>query len=387
MRSILIVVTCFMINSCNGQMKSIQTGADQTGRYLHLLSGNIAIVSNQTTEVDGTHLVDTLLSLQNNQFKIQKIFAPEHGFRGTIDDGVEVKDEVDVRTGLQVESLYGKNKKPSREDLEEIDLVIFDIQDVGARFYTFISTMHYVMEACAESEVKLMVLDRPNPNGNYFDGPILDTGFRSFVGMHPIPVVHGMTIGELALMINGEGWLKNRVQCSLTVIPCLNYSHQSEYALPVRPSPNLPYDQTIKLYPSTCFFEGTIISEGRGTAHPFQVYGHPDLPGEYSFVPESIEGMEMNPKLTGRRCYGRDLRDFNPEGGWNKIELRWIIEAYTNFPDKDVFFTDFFDLLAGTDQLRKQILNGWSEQEIRASWKDGLKDYSAIREKYLLYDP
>lgn len=368
-------------------MKSIQTGADQTGRYLHLLSGNIAIVSNQTTEVDGTHLVDTLLSLQNNQFKIQKIFAPEHGFRGTIDDGVEVKDEVDVRTGLQVESLYGKNKKPSREDLEEIDLVIFDIQDVGARFYTFISTMHYVMEACAESEVKLMVLDRPNPNGNYFDGPILDTGFRSFVGMHPIPVVHGMTIGELALMINGEGWLKNRVQCSLTVIPCLNYSHQSEYALPVRPSPNLPYDQTIKLYPSTCFFEGTIISEGRGTAHPFQVYGHPDLPGEYSFVPESIEGMEMNPKLTGRRCYGRDLRDFNPEGGWNKIELRWIIEAYTNFPDKDVFFTDFFDLLAGTDQLRKQILNGWSEQEIRASWKDGLKDYSAIREKYLLYDP
>lgn len=388
MRNALIIITIVIFYSCNGQMKSIETGADQTSSYVPLLEGkNIAIVANQTSMVDNTHLVDTLLNMSEAgiAFSIAKVFAPEHGFRGTIDDGVTVHDEVDTRTGLPIVSLYGKNKKPTAALLEGIELVIFDIQDVGVRFYTFISTMHYVMEACAEQDIPVIVLDRPNPNGDYTDGPVLDTAFRSFVGMHPIPVVHGLTIGELAEMINGEGWLEGGIKCNLTVIPCLNYSHDSAYSLPVKPSPNLPNDHTIKIYPSTCFFEGTVISEGRGTLHPFEVYGHPDLPGSYSFVPESIEGMEMHPKFKGITCHGEDLRDFVPADGWNRLEIKWVLDAYAKFPDKENFFRPFFDLLAGTDAFREQIIAGWTEEEIRNSWQPGLEAYRQVRGKYLLY--
>ena len=375
-----------IFNACNSRDTTLQTGADQLDKYLPLLEGrNIAIVANQTTEVDGTHLVDTLIAISEGRYSIRTVFAPEHGFRGMIDDGVAVKDETDAKTGLPIISLYGKNKKPGSEMLEGIDLIIFDIQDVGVRFYTFISTMHYVMEACAEKRIPLLVLDRPNPNGNYIDGPILEPGFRSFVGMHPIPIVHGLTIGELARMINGEGWLETEEQCELIVIPCANYKHSLDYSLPVKPSPNLPNDHAIKMYPSTCFFEGTVISEGRGTYNPFEVYGHPDLAGSYSFIPKSIEGMEMNPKFKGTLCYGEDLREFNPEGGWQKLELRWLIDAYSKFPDKDNFFKPFFEKLAGTESLRNQIIQGWTEEEIRKSWEPGLTEYRNTREKYLLY--
>jgi uncharacterized protein YbbC (DUF1343 family) len=388
MRNVLIIISIVIFYSCNGQMKSIETGASQTSRYIPLLEGkNIAVVANQTSMVDEQHLVDTLLSMSEagNVFSIAKVFAPEHGFRGTIDDGVTVHDEVDTRTGLPIVSLYGKNRKPTVAMLEDIDLVIFDIQDVGARFYTFISTMHYVMEACAGQDIPVIVLDRPNPNGNYTDGPVLEKEFSSFVGMHPIPVVHGLTTGELAMMINGEGWLEGGIQCDLTVIPCLNYTHDSAYSLPVKPSPNLPNDHTIRIYPSTCFFEGTVISEGRGTYHPFEVYGHPDLPGSYSFIPESIEGMEMHPKFKGITCYGEDLRDYVPAGGWNRMEIKWVLDAYAKFPDKENFFRPFFDLLAGTDAFRKQIIEGWTEEEIRKSWQPGLEAYRLVREEYLLY--
>lgn len=384
----LIIISIVIFYSCNGQMKSIETGASQTSKYIPLLEGkNIAVVANQTSMVDEQHLVDTLLSMSEagTAFSIAKVFAPEHGFRGTIDDGVTVHDEVDARTGLPIVSLYGKNKKPTATLLEGIDLVIFDIQDVGVRFYTFISTMHYVMEACAGQDIPVIVLDRPNPNGNYTDGPVLEKEFSSFVGMHPIPVVHGLTTGELAMMINGEGWLEGGMQCDLAVIPCLNYTHDSTYSLPVKPSPNLPNDHTIRIYPSTCFYEGTVISEGRGTYHPFEVYGHPDLPGSYSFIPESIEGMEMHPKFKGITCYGEDLRDYVPAGGWNRMEIKWVLDAYAKFPDKENFFRPFFDLLAGTDAFRKQIIEGWTEEEIRKSWQPGLEAYRLVREKYLLY--
>ena len=367
-------------------MNTILTGADQPESYLPILEGKrIAIVANQTSEIDGKHLVDSLLVLGKDRFELKRVFAPEHGFRGNIDDGVEVLDETDVKSGLPVFSLYGRNKKPIEESLEGIDLVIFDIQDVGVRFYTFISTMHYVMEACAENDIPLLVLDRPNPNGSYADGPILKEGFESFVGIHPIPVVHGLTIGELAKMINGEAWLANGVSCELRVIPCMNYTHQTPYSLPVKPSPNLPNDHSIKIYPSTCFFEGTVISEGRGTLNPFEVYGHPELKGSFSFVPKSIEGMEMNPKFKGITCYGEDLRDFEPSGGWTQLELRWLIDAYNKFPDKEHFFTAYFDKLAGTDELRKQLIQGKSEKQIRESWQEDLQEYMILRKKYLLY--
>ncbi|MCA1747246.1 MAG: DUF1343 domain-containing protein, partial [Bacteroidales bacterium] len=292
-------------------MDKIQTGAEQLEKIIPLLGEkNLAIVANQTSEVQGVHLVDTLLLLSENRFVIRKVFAPEHGFRGDIDDGVAVSDETDPATGIPIVSLYGRHKKPTSEDLAGVDLVIFDIQDVGTRFYTYISTLHYVMEACAENNVPLLVLDRPNPNDGFIDGPLLEPQFSSFVGMHPIPVVYGLTIGEVAMMINGEEWLRDGLQCDLEVIPCANYYHGREYALPVNPSPNLPNDHAIRIYPSTCFFEGTVISEGRGTLMPFEVYGHPDLPGSFSFVPEGIDGMSMYPKLKGETCYGEDLRGF-----------------------------------------------------------------------------
>ncbi len=370
-------------------MNAIQTGAEQLEKILPLLADKqIAIVANQTSVVGETHLVDTLTALSEkggHAITIRKVFAPEHGFRGNVDDGVTVMDDVDPVTGIPLISLYGKQKKPSGEDLADVDLVVFDIQDVGARFYTFISSLHYVMEACAENSVPLLVLDRPNPNDGYIDGPILEPQWSTFVGMHPIPVVYGLTIGELALMINGEGWLRDTTRCDLTVIPCENYFHGRPYSLPVKPSPNLPNDHAIKIYPSTCFFEGTVISEGRGTLTPFEIYGHPNLPGDFSFIPMSIEGMSMYPKLKGETCYGEDLREFTPEGGWSRIELRWLLDAYAKYPDKGNFFLPFFESLAGTDALRKQIIAGWTEERIRASWQPGLKKFRKVREKYLLY--
>jgi uncharacterized protein YbbC (DUF1343 family) len=387
MRYTIIILFIMMAQCTSGQADRIIPGAGQMERIIPLLENKtLAIVANQTSEVNRTHLVDTLLSLADNRFTIKKVFAPEHGFRGDIDDGVAVSDETDPKTGIPIVSLYGKHKKPAATALAGIDLVIFDIQDVGTRFYTYISTLHYVMEACAENGVPLLLPDRPNPNDGYIDGPLLEPQFSSFVGMHPIPVVYALTIGEVAMMINGEGWLRGGVQCDLTVIPCENYYHGREYSLPVKPSPNLPNDHAIRIYPSTCFFEGTVISEGRGTLMPFEVYGHPDLPGSFSFVPEGIPGMSMYPKLKGETCYGEDLRGFVPDSGWSRIELRWLLDAYEKFPDKKNFFLPFFESLAGTDRLRQQIIAGWTEEEIRQSWQPGLEKFRGIRERYLLYE-
>ncbi len=342
----------------------------------------MALVVNHTSLIDGTHLVDTFIS---HGIDIKKVFAPEHGFRGKSDAGAHVANEIDLATGIPIISLYGKHKKPYPGDLDEIDIVIFDIQDVGVRFYTYISTLHYVMESCAELDIPLLVLDRPNPNGGYIDGPVLDPKYRSFVGMHPIPVVHGLTMGELARMINGEGWLKNHVKCDLTVVPCVSYFHGKTYLLPVKPSPNLPNDHAIKLYPSTCFFEGTVLSEGRGTLMPFEIFGHPDLKGDFSFTPISIEGMSLYPKLKGQLCFGKDLRSFEPENGWNQIFLSWIVDSYKQYPDKKNFFIPHFDMLAGTNTLREQIESGLTEEEIRRSWESDLEAYKTMRFQYLLY--
>ena len=343
----------------------------------------MGIVANQTTVVNPekgmTHLVDHLLKQQVN---IKTVFAPEHGFRGTADAGEAVKDGIDKTTGLPIVSLYGDNKKPTKQQMTDLDIMIFDIQDVGARFYTYISTLHYVMEACAENNVPLIVLDRPNPNGHYIDGPVLDVAHRSFVGMHPVPVVHGMTLGEYALMINGEKWLKDKKECELTVIPMLNYDHNKTYSLPVKPSPNLPNDTAINLYPSLCFFEGTIVSAGRGTDMQFQIFGAPSLPAQsypFTFVPRANEGAK-HPKFKGEQCNGRDLRNI-PR--LNSIQLKWLIEAYNSHGNG--FFNSFFTNLAGTKELQQQIEQGWSESRIKESWQADLSDYNRMRQPYLLY--
>jgi uncharacterized protein YbbC (DUF1343 family) len=360
-------------------------GANQIELYKHFIEGkSVAIVANQTSMIGQTHLVDTLLSAG---IKIKVIFAPEHGFRNLADAGESIENEKDIKTGISVISLYGRHLKPTSEDLRGIDVVIFDIQDVGTRFYTYISTLHYILESCAENNIKCLVLDRPNPNGFYFDGNILDTVYRSFVGMDPVPVVHGMTVGEYAHMLNGEGWLKNGVKCDLAVIKCKNYTHQTLYELPVKPSPNLPNQTAIYLYPSLCFFEGTCLSLGRGTAFPFQVFGGPDLPDKvFSFIPESVPGAK-NPPLLGIKCYGTDLRDAVKNGLVPKSELNlgWLISAYNDFPDKNKFFTSYFDILAGGPGLREQIQTGMNAKQIRETWKEGLGKFAKIREKYLLY--
>ena len=362
----------------------IVTGAEQFPLYASFLENkNVGVVANQTSflENENQHLVDFLIS---KNVIVKKVFAPEHGFRGTADAGEHVKDGVDSKTGVPLISLYGNNKKPSHEQLKGIDVVVFDIQDVGARFYTYISTLHYVMEACAEAGIPVIVLDRPNPNGHYIDGPILEAANQSFVGMHPIPVVHGMTIGEYAKMINGEGWLKDKMKCELTVVEIENYTHDTPYALPIKPSPNLPNDQAINLYPSLCFFEGTFINAGRGTDMQFQVFGAPSLPASkytFEYTPQSNEGAK-NPKFNGQLCHGKDLRK---EPRLNKINLEWLIDAYNANGKKKDFFNSFFIKLAGTDKLQQQIEQGLTAEEIRDSWKDGLARFKKIREKYLLY--
>lgn len=363
------------------QSISFKTGADNSENYLPLLKDKkVGVVSNQTGILSNKiHLVDFLVS---NVIQVQKIFAPEHGFRGTADAGELIIDGKDTKTGLPIISLYGANKKPMPEQLEGIDILIFDIQDVGARFYTYISSLHYIMEACAENNIPLLVLDRPNPNGFIIDGPILEKEFSSFVGMHPVPVLYGMTIGEYAQMINGEKWLKEEVQCNLQVIPCVDYDRNASYHLPERPSPNLPNDQAINLYASLCFFEGTNVSVGRGTDKQFQIYGSPYLPQSgFSFIPQPNFGAK-EPIYKGVSCFGEDLSTIEPV---SQIELKWLIRAFNTTEDKSAFFNPFFTKLAGTQTLRLQIEEGISERKIKKSWKPGLDQFKEIRKKYLLY--
>lgn len=388
-RSFIIIyflILAFISSSCISAEKSPVPGANLIDQYKHLIGYNsVAVVANQTSMVGKKHLVDTLLSIG---VKVDVIFAPEHGFRDLADAGDQIGDGKDIETGVRIISLYGGHLKPTPEDLKGIDFVLFDIQDVGVRFYTYISTLHNVLEACAENNVECIVLDRPNPNGFYFDGNIADTSYRSFVGMDPIPVVHGMTVGEYARMLNGEGWLKNGVKCRLSVIKCKDYTHNTLYELPVKPSPNLPNQNSIYLYPSTCWFEGTNISLGRGTSYPFQVYGSPKLPDTgFSFTPESVPGAK-NPPLLGENCFGVDLRNaiadkIVPSG---KVNLEWVIDAYNRYPDKENFFIPYFDVLACGPTLREQIQKGMSAEEISDSWKDGLDKFGKIRQKYLLYE-
>lgn len=368
--------------------QNLVVGAEKYDDYFHLLANKkVAVVANQTSVVHGNqHLVDALV---DKGIKVVQVFSPEHGFRGVASAGEKVADGKDSKTGLPIISLYGKNKKPSAQMLANIDVVLFDIQDVGARFYTYISTMSLVMEACAENNKTMIVLDRPNPNGHYVDGPVLEPAYSSFVGMHPVPVVHGMTVGEYALMVNYENWLKDSVRCNLKVIVMDNYSHKSVYALPIAPSPNLPNPQSIRLYPSLCFFEATPVSVGRGTDLPFQQIGAPWFKStfqNYSFVPKPNPGAK-HPKFENKTCYGIALGGFADSYliHHNKLYLFWLIEAYNNAPDKDKFFTSFFEKLAGTGKLRKQIEAGMNEKEIRASWQKDINEFKQIRKKYLLY--
>ena len=373
---------------CTTSQERIMPGAERTHDYLPLVRGkSLGIVANPTSMIGGSHLVDSLVCLGTDQLRIFKVFSPEHGFRGEAEYGEPVPDGVDAATGLPVVSLYGLNRKPSAAELQDLDVIIFDIQDVGVRFFTYISTLYYVMQSCAENDKELILLDRPNPNGFYVDGPVLDTAFTSFVGMHKVPVVYGMTIGEYAMMINGEGWLGDGLRCSLTVIPCLNYDHNSLYDLPVKPSPNLPNMNSIYLYPSTSFFEGTVVSEGRGTDFPFEVFGHPELlNADFIFIPGSRPGATMHPKLEGLTCRGMDLRCYREKPPHAKtLRLSWILVAYQNYPGRQKFFLPYFDLLAGTDQLRKQIMAGMDESEIRRSWTEDLEAFKKMRKKYLLY--
>lgn len=348
------------------------------GKRVAVYVNHTAVLGSKT---NGVHLVDTL---KRSGVQLVRIFSPEHGFRGDADAGEDVGNSIDPRSGVPIVSLYGPNKKPKPEHLQDVDIVLFDLQDVGVRFFTYISSLHYLMEACAESGKKVLILDRPNPNSEMVDGPILQRDFKSFVGMHPIPVAHGMTIGEYAQMVNGEGWLQGEKKCELEVIAMKNWKHGDVYSVPNKPSPNLPNDHAIKLYPSTCFFEGTVLSIGRGTYHPFELAGHPDLKGQYSFSfkPVSIKGMSKTPPLENQECYGLDLRNVPTP---HRLELGYLIEAYQKFPNKEKFFISYFDKLAGSSQLREQIIAGMSESQIRETWKEDLRRFKEIREKYLLY--
>jgi uncharacterized protein YbbC (DUF1343 family) len=375
-----------VLMACPQDYDKIITGAERTESYVPGLKDlNVALVINQTSVIGDTRLVDSLLNLGIN---IVTIFTPEHGLQGAAEAGEKIDNRTDPQTGIKVVSLYGDKRKPDPADLSDIDLVIFDIQDVGTRFYTYISTLHYIMQACAENGVGLLVLDRPNPNSFYVDGPVLEPEYRSFAGMHPVPVVYGMTMAEYARMINGEGWLGDNLTCCLSWVTCQGYDHSKKYRLPVNPSPNLRTMNAIYLYPSLCFFEGTALSVGRGTDFPFEVFGHPDLQNAYfTFTPESNPGTAADPLFKGRECRGADLRFLrNQESDREKrINIEWLMLAYEDFPDKEHFFNDYFENLAGTRSLREQISNGWTEEKIRESWRKGIQGFRTIRQKYLLY--
>ena len=377
----LVALSC----SSSVSQKRILPGALLQDQYISLLiEKKVGVVAHQASLIpksnSSQHLVDFLLE---NNIDIHSIFAPEHGFRGTADAGENVKDQVDPKTGIQIISLHGINKKPKVEQLNGIEIMIFDLQDVGVRFFTYLSTLHYVMEACAENDIPMIILDRPNPNLNYVDGPVMEEAYTSFLGMHPVPIVYGMTIGEYAKMINGEGWLKEGIRCKLSIIPVKNYNRKSTYELSVRPSPNLPNPQSIALYPSLCLLEPTAISVGRGTDFQFQIYGHPKLPkGDFTFTPLPNFGAK-NPKLNGHICYGKNLtKVLRP----NQLELKWLIDAYNNFPKSNMFFLKGFNKIAGNSSLIEQLITGVSEIEIRKSWKSKLKIFKRIREKYLIYN-
>ncbi len=382
---VLTLLSCRNQSNTHAQTP-LSVGAQQTEHYLPILKNkNVGIVANQTTvifkENGYTHLVDSLLSLN---IAVKKVFAPEHGFRGTADAGETIKDGIDSGSGVPIVSLYGANKKPNAKILEGLDLIIFDVQDVGARFYTFLSTLHYMMETCANLGITVVVLDRPNPNGHYVDGPILDLNYSSFVGMHPVPIVHGMTVGEYAKMINGEGWLSKGVQCDLKVIPVENYTHQTAYELPIKPSPNLPNATAINLYPSLCLFEGTNVSMGRGTELQFQIFGSPFLKSvdySYEFTPKPNVGAKY-PVYENKICTGLNLKNHS---NLSQIELKWLLDAFQNTENKAEFFNPFFTKLAGQKLLQKQIEMGMNSDQIRDSWKTDLKRYKLLRSPYLLY--
>lgn len=393
--SILILECLVIVNSgTNGNLSKIKTGADQTEKYVPYLQGKrVAIMANPTSIIGKKHLVDSLQSLGVN---IIKVFGPEHGFRGNASAGAIVKDEKDPETGIPIISLYGAKNKPTNEDLQDVDIVIYDLQDVGVRFYTNINALARLMEACAENNKELLILDRPNPNGYLIDGPILDMKYKSGIGMFPLPMSHGLTVAEFALMANGESWLRNKEKCKLKIIPVANYTHDMPYTLPVKPSPNLNTQQAILLYPSTCMFEGVYVNHGRGTMYPFTVLGSPMLKGKYSFsfTPHSIKGMAETPIFMNQVCYGIDLRqyDVNQLRKSGKINLQWIMELYKASPNKEQFFDSklsnqmgHIENLIGSGLFRNQIINGASETEIRNSWEPGLSQYKKMRKKYLLY--
>lgn len=382
---LLLLNTCFAQELKVLTDKEITVGAKRIDKFLPLLQNkNVAIVANITSKINNTHLVDTLLSLN---IKVKKIFSPEHGFRGTSDAGEKVGDQKDSKTGLPIISLYGKHKKPTAEDLKGIDIVIYDMQDVGVRFYTYISTMTYCMEACAENKKKMIVLDRPNPNGYYVDGPVLDMKWKSFLGLHPVPIVYGMTCGEYAQMVNGEKWLAEGKQCDLTVVPLIGYNHNVSYEIPIKPSPNLPNMTSIFLYPSLGLFEGTVMSVGRGTEYPFQQIGHPNIKdGKMSFVPKPTAGAKT-PKYDGKTCYGFDLRVFGDEviKTSRQIYLFWLMGTYKSLNDP-LYFDENFNWHAGNDVLQAQIKAGKTEEEIQKSWQANIKKFKSIRKKYLMYE-
>lgn len=384
-RKIILLFGLLLASLSAPAQDRIETGAEQTGCYLPLLEGRrVGIMTNHTGTVGRTHLVDTLRSLGVD---IRVVFAPEHGFRGQADAGESVASYRDRKTGINVVSVYGSTKRPPDSIMQRLDVLLFDIQDVGLRYYTYLSSMHYLMEACAANGKQLIVLDRPNPNGFYVDGPVLEAKHRSFVGMHPIPVVHGMTLGELARMIDGEGWLRDGLRCKLTVIPCRGYTHRSRYRLPTAPSPNLPNMRAVYLYPSLCFFEGTPVSLGRGTDFPFQAYGHPELQGDFSFTPRSNAGAK-NPPLKDKLCHGVDLRTSpSDERIWEReVDLGYVIDCYRQLNLGEKFFTPMFDRLTGTDYVRQMILQGAGADRIKASWADDVERFKQTRKPYLLYE-
>lgn len=382
-----LILILVIASACTDAISvNIRNGIERYEAYRDLLTGKkVGVVANHTSRVGEQHGVDFLRA---QGVDVLRVFAPEHGFRGTADAGETVKNHTDAATGLPIVSLYGKNKKPQPADLKDIEVMVFDMQDVGVRFYTYLSTLHYVMEACAEQGIPLVVMDRPNPNAFYVDGPVLEKECVSFVGMHPVPVVYGMTIGEYAKMIHGEGWLKGQVKCDLTVVPCEGWKREQPVALPDAPSPNLPDSVSVMLYPSTCFFEGTAVNEGRGTLRPFQVFGHPDLKDmPYSYVPRPIKGMSMTPKCVGKTCHGMDLEgEYGTILGMKRLNLAWLLLAYEKYEGKEPFFNALFDKLVGNTRVRQQITEGKTEEEIRAGWQDEVDKFMDVRNKYLIYD-